>query len=232
MKAEEPENEKQRLKKLRCLDILDTFPEQVYDDITFLAARIADTPIALISLIDCERQWFKSRVGLDATETHRDHAFCAHAIRAPHELLLVTDATQDPRFVDNPLVTDAPGIRFYAGAPLLCSDGTALGTLCVIDQKPRTLTELQENALRVLARQVVAQIELREALSRVDRLHGMLPMCAHCKKVRDDAGYWEEVSTYIGDHSDAVVTHGICPDCLQSAFPEAAEELKRNPPNN
>jgi len=227
MTAEYQEDEAARLNKLRCLEILDTFPEEAYDDITFLAAKLAETPIALITLVDQDRQWFKSKVGVEICETPRDHAICAHAIRAPHELLVVTDAKRDPRFSDNPLVTGPPGIRFYAGAPLLCSDGMALGTLCVIDQRPRTLTELQEQALRVLARQVVAQIELRAALARVKRLQGMLPICAHCKKIREDSGYWQRVETYISEHSEARFTHGICPDCMDTLYPEASASIQR-----
>ena len=227
MKAPEPENDAARLNKLRCLDSLDTFSEEAYDDITFLAANLAETPIALITLVDQDRQWFKSKVGVEISETPRDHAFCAHAIRAPHELLVVTDAGADRRFSDNPLVTGAPGIRFYAGAPLLCSDGLALGTLCVIDRRPRTLTELQEQALRVLARQVVAQIELRESLAQVKRLQGMLPICTNCKKIRGDSGFWQRVETYIQEHSEARFTHGICPDCMDALYPEESAIIKR-----
>lgn len=226
MNGPEQDDEATRQSVLNRLKILDTLPESVYDDITFLAARIADTPIALMTLIDTNRQWFKSRVGVNITETPRDQAFCAHAIRAPHELMVVQDATADARFADNPLVTGAPEIRFYAGAPLVYTDGTALGTLCVIDNKPRTLTELQEQALRVLARQVVTQLELREAVAHVKQLQGMLPMCAHCKRVRDDTGFWETVEKYINANSDAIITHGICPDCMKSEFPEAAARLK------
>lgn len=229
MKAPEPENEQQRLEKLQSLNILDTLPEETYDDITYLAAQLTETPISLITLVDTNRQWFKSRYGLDVTETHRDMAFCAHAIREPEELLIVPDATADDRFSDNPLVTGPPDIRFYAGAPLVCSDGSALGTLCVIDNEPKKITGLQAHSLRVLARQVVAQMELREALAQVKQLRGMLPMCAHCKKVRDDEGFWETVENYIHDHSDAMVTHGICPECMETEFPEIAAKLKKHP---
>lgn len=217
-----PEDEQKRLRKLRSLNILDTFPEEVYDDIVFLASEVADAPIALMSLIDLDRQWFKSKVGLDASETHRDYAFCAHAIRKPNEMLVVTNATKDPRFADNPLVTGAPMIRFYAGAPLVCSDGTALGTLCVIDNKPRTLSPLQERALQVLSRQVVAQIELREALTQVKRLQGLFPICSGCKRIRDDDGYWNQIEVYISDHSEAEFSHSICPECISRLYPEVA----------
>lgn len=161
MKAPLPENEAQRLSALRSYQILDTGPEAAFDDLTLLAAQICETPIALISLVDEKRQWFKSKVGLTAAETSRDVAFCAHAILHTDRLLEVKDALDDPRFADNALVTSDPHVRSYAGAPLLARDGHALGTLCVIDRKPRTLSKNQLAALRALSRHVVSQIELR-----------------------------------------------------------------------
>ncbi len=161
--------EARRLEELRGYGILDTLPEQAYDDITLLASQICDCPIALVSLIDDDRQWFKSRVGLDATETPRDLAFCAHAILEPDQLLMVPDATRDKRFASNPLVTADPMIRFYAGAPLRTSAGHALGTLCVIDRVARELEPDQIRALEALSRQVMAQLELRKSLGRLER---------------------------------------------------------------
>ena len=155
-----PRNEKQRLKILWQYDVLDTVPEEVFDDLTELAARICGAPLALISLVDENRQWFKSRLGVTHTETARDISFCTHAIMQS-DLFIVPDATLDKRFANNPLVTSDPKIRFYAGAPLVTPDGHALGTLCVLDQVPRELNADQRQALRVLARHVVGQLELR-----------------------------------------------------------------------
>ncbi len=163
-----PSDEAERLAELRAYGVLDTLPEQAYDDITYLASQLCDAPIALVSLVDEDRQWFKSRVGIDAAETERDVAFCAHAINDPGELLVVPDAAADDRFAANPLVTDDPSIRFYAGAPLVTGSGNALGTLCVIDTRPRELDEQQAEALRALSRQVMAQLELRRAVSDLE----------------------------------------------------------------
>lgn len=154
------QQEKTRLKVLWQYDVLDTVPEEIFDDLTELAARICQAPIALISLVDERRQWFKSRIGVPLTETARDISFCTHAIAQP-DLFIVPDALKDPRFANSPLVTSEPNIRFYAGAPLITPDGYALGTLCVIDKKPRDLNADQKRALSILARHVVWQLELR-----------------------------------------------------------------------
>lgn len=154
------QSEKKRLKVLWQYEVLDTVPEEVFDDLTELAARICEAPMALISLVDEKRQWFKSKFGTDVNETSRDLSFCAYAITQP-DLFIVPDATLDQRFARNPLVTSEPKIRFYAGAPLITPDGYALGTLCVIDKVPRKLRPEQKQALGILAHHVVSQLELR-----------------------------------------------------------------------
>ncbi len=166
MQASLPPDEAERLKALRRYEILDTAPETEFDDITLLASHICGTPISLITLLDENRQWFKSKVGLSVSETAREVAFCAHAILETG-VLVVDDAEADQRFASNPLVTGNTKIRFYAGSPLITSDGHALGTLCVIDQVPRELSEAQKTALQALGRQVVAQLELRHSLNEL-----------------------------------------------------------------
>ena len=158
-----PENEAERLNTLRGYGILDTHPEDRFDDLTRLATLICGTPISLISLVDEDRQWFKSKTGLQVCQTPREEAFCAHAIMSP-ELLLVPDASQDPRFATNPLVLGELHVRFYAGAPLTAPNGHHLGALCVIDRVPRQLSREQLESLRILSRQVMAQVILGKNL--------------------------------------------------------------------
>ncbi len=162
-----PLDEQHRLKALDRYQILDTDHESAFDDLTALAAYICGTPIALITLLDASRAWFKSRVGLEVTETPRELAFCTYAICQPDKLLIVPDALEDERFATNPLVTSDPNLRFYAGSPLVTPDGYALGTLCAIDRVPKNLSPEKIAALEALSRQVISQLELRISLAKL-----------------------------------------------------------------
>ncbi|WP_299837320.1 ATP-binding protein [uncultured Tenacibaculum sp.] len=182
-----PKDEEKRIEALNSYNILDTLPEEDYDNITKIAAEICNAPIALVSLVDPERQWFKSAYGLNATETPRDFAFCAHSILQPDELFIVPDATKDIRFNDNPLTVNDPHVIFYAGAPLKTKEGYALGTLCVIDNEPRlSLTDGQKESLKALSQQVMSLLELRkknlkleQANHEITRLNNELNQFAH-----------------------------------------------------
>jgi anti-sigma regulatory factor (Ser/Thr protein kinase) len=201
-------DERARLAALKSYKILDTDPEQAFDDLTILASHICGTPIALISLLDADRQWFKAKVGFTISESARSVSFCTHAIKQ-RDLYLVPDATRDVLFQQNPFVVGEPGIRFYAGAPLVTPDGHALGTICVLDRVPRTLSHEQTEALEALRRQAQAQLELRlnlmelrqvlgereqaeaaqikligdlrAAVEEVKRLSALVPLCATCQ---------------------------------------------------
>ncbi len=225
MSAPLPANETKRLAALRRYAILDTPPEQAFDDFTLLASTLCHTPIALMTLVDEDRQWFKARHGLDRTETPREQSFCAYAI-LKGEVMIVEDTARDARFADHPLVISAPKIRFYAGAPLIDSEGHALGTLCVIDQQPRQLAEEQRVALEAMARLMVGQMEMRRsshelavALGEIKTLQGLLPICSHCGRILNDAGAWQGMESYVRAHSDAEFSHSICPACVQLHHP-------------
>ena len=174
IKAKIHEREKERLALLQSYSILDTLPEKDYDNLTKLAAEICQTPISLITLLDDKRQWFKSHYGLEVSETPIEDAFCAHAITGNDPIFITKDAREDNRFHKNPLVTGEPNIVFYAGIPLKNANGLSLGTLCVIDDKTRTLTESQKESLNVLSEQVINLLELRKNKLELERAHKKL----------------------------------------------------------
>jgi len=206
--------EQQRLESLRMLNILDTLPEKDFDDITAIAAQICQTPIALISLVDKDRQWFKSRVGTESTETSKDIAFCAHAILGD-DLFVVPDATKDARFADNPLVTNGPQIRFYAGIPVLSPDGYPIGTVCVIDSKPRTITPEETRALKSLSNQVSRLLELKFEIAKADQVRKRLEI----KKTALDS---ISEGTILQDHKGVIVD---CNPATLAVFEITAEQL-------
>jgi len=182
-----PKDEVARLNTLRSLNILDTSAEERFDRLTRIAKRMFDVPIALVSLVDENRQWFKSCIGLSVRETARDISFCGHAILG-NEIFVIPDTTKDERFVDNPLVTDEPNIRFYAGCPLRFLDGSMLGTLCIIDQKPRTLNKDDLDALKDLAstaeRELAAiQMATIDELTNIPNRRGFMIVAQHSLKL-------------------------------------------------
>lgn len=231
IKPKKPLNEEERLAALREYHILDTPEEAEYDDIATISAQICGTPISLVSLVDADRQWFKARHGIEARETPREVAFCAHAILGS-DPLIVPDALEDERFAENPLVTTEPKVRFYAGVPLVTPGGHALGTLCAVDRRPRTLEPEALRALKALARQVVTLLEhrrvsarLADSLERIQLISGLVPICGHCKSIRKDDDYWSTVETFLREHAGADLTHGICPACVKKHFPDIASQV-------
>ena len=169
MNAPLPENETERLTALRSYQILDTPPDTEFDLLTALASQICATPIAMVSLVDKDRQWFKSKIGVSISETRRDIAFCAHAI-LQRGVMEIDDASADKRFADNPLVTSPPNIRFYAGAPLVTKEGCALGVMCVLDHKPRKLSNEQRTWLSMLGQLTMAILDFRKKVGEVSKV--------------------------------------------------------------
>ncbi|MGB5414153.1 MAG: PAS domain S-box protein, partial [Polyangiales bacterium] len=195
-----PENEAERLRALESYRVMDTPPESSFDDLTTLVARILDVPIALVSLVDADRQWFKSRYGLDAPETPRDISFCGHVV-ADQELLIVPDAFEDNRFHDNPLVTGDPRVRFYAGVPIRTPDGHILGSFCAIDHEARQVSADQLDMLSILGRQVADQLELRRQLLLTkeyeQRLRTLFETAVDAIITIDEAGVIEDVNAVV-----------------------------------
>jgi signal transduction histidine kinase len=217
--------EAQRIRALEEYDVLDTLPERAFDDITYLASYICGTPVALITLVDEERQWFKSKIGFNLAETARDISFCAHAIDQT-DLFVIKDATKDERFKDNPLVTSDPHIRFYAGVPLVTTDGHALGTLCVIDRRSRELRPEQIEALRTLSRQVMVQLEVQRIAQQLVRTNNELESEVFLRRKAEDA-LREKTGTAIREMQNRVIHNGKIAD-LGRVAAQVAHEV-RNP---
>lgn len=233
-------SEQLRLDALREYAILDTTPEEGFDDISRLTSYICGTPMATITLLDLHRQWFKAKVGIENSESPISEAICATAVQQ-NDVFLVHDAQQDERFAHYPCVTGSPFIRFYAGAPLFTPGGVPIGTLCAIDRIPRELTAEQKQALTALARQVVTMLELRRTVkaldvaqaerriaeAEVETLRDLLPMCAWCRKIRNDEQLWLGLEEYFSRHSNTRFSHGICPECAKGFRKEIEQKTVR-----
>ena len=182
-----------------------------------------------MTLVDRDKQWFKSKVGLEITETPRDWSFCTHAIKE-NIPLIIEDAFKDERFINNPLVTNDPKIRFYAGFPLRNRNGNKLGTLCVIDRKPGNLSPKQFNIMELLSKQIVSFLELRkkslnllDALSSLHKKEGILSVCSYCREVKNNDGDWMHLEKYLSKISDIRFSHGVCDVCMEKHFPDVVE---------
>lgn len=206
--ADHPQ-ESLRIKALHDFEVLDTLAEPMFDDIAQLASHICGTPIALISLVDSERQWFKAKVGLDAPETPREMAFCAHAILDPNEVFVVGNTLEDSRFATNPLVTGSPDIRFYAGAPIVTPEGLPIGTVCAIDRQPRQITVEQTQALQTLSRQVARMLTFRKAsLARIVAVEGQLQVQAdEAKRLMSFASLDLDLKAFVDRHYNFVAVN-------------------------
>ncbi|MEK6651169.1 MAG: GAF domain-containing protein [Bacteroidota bacterium] len=218
--------EAERLDALRRYRILDTAPERAFDDLTYLASFFCKTPMALVTFVDRDRQWFKSRVGFMHPQTSRGLSFCAHTI-LQSTVMVVPDMTADGRFRENALVTHDPGIRFYAGAPIFSVEGLPLGALCVLDREPRTLTVGQEEALRAMSRLAGALLETRRSVSELamamdsmNLLSQMLPVCSSCRRLQNEKGEWVSLEHYVRDHAHQAGGHGTCSDCARRLYPD------------
>jgi len=217
--APDPMEELARLRELEAYEILDTPSEPVFDELAALSARLCETPIALITLVDKNRQWFKARHGMSERETARSDAFCAHTVLEDTPMV-VRDALRDSRFRSNRLVTGKPHIRFYAGAPLRTPAGHRLGSLCVIDRKARRMPRAQLRDLKTLARAVVNEMESRRVRRLAERfperaqlLSGVIAICSCCSKVRDRRGEWNTLGRYLDRLAGVTVAHTFCRQC-------------------
>lgn len=224
-----PSDEEARLRALQAFNILDTAPEEAFDDLTRVAAAICETPISTVSIVDRDRQWFKSMVGLDEREHAREVSFCAHTL-AEKKQLVVPDALEDPRFASNPLVLGDPWIRFYAGAPLVTDEGHVLGTICVLDRVPRELTPTQLDALDALARQTMRALETRRQALRLQELGDLVDLAREAIIVRHVDGrivLWNNGAVALYGHEADAVRGAITHELLQTEFPEPLEEINR-----
>jgi hypothetical protein len=229
--ARQPAHEQARLDALRRYGILDSEPERRFDDIAKLAAAALDMPIAMVSLVDEDRQWSMATVGIERGEVPRAQSFCTHAITQDWTLV-IEDTSIDARV--SMIVSDQLQARFYAGAPLITPEGQRVGTVCVIDRTPRTLARRELDILAGLARQTIELLEHRltaarlgDAQQRLSTMATLIPICSHCRKVRDEGNHWLTLERLVQAKTGSRFTHGICPDCVREHYPAAAEDLLR-----
>lgn len=226
--------EQARLDALHGYGVLDGEPEARYDEIAKLAAAALEMPIAMVSLVDADRQWALAAVGIARGEVPRAQSFCTHAI-GRDEPLVIEDASTDPRVGSTLWVTGSTRARFYAGAPLVTPQGHHVGTICVIDRATRTLAQRELDILTGLARQTVELLEHRlttarlfDARARLQTMVALIPICSHCRKVRDESNHWLTLERMVQAKTGSRFTHGICPECVREHYPAAADELLRN----
>ena len=221
-----------RLTTLHRYQILDSVSERTYEDIAKLAAFMFEAPIAVISLFDAQGHSLKATFGSETLPSELVEPFTLRTSETS-DILVVADTHLDERFAECVLVTGDEGIRFYAGAPLVTADGQGIGALCVMDHRPRPVTPRELGMLHSLARMVMTTMdlhrvtdELASEVLKVRNLSGLLPICAGCKNIRNDSGYWQRVESYVQEHSQAEFTHGMCPECAKKYFPNLASPKK------
>lgn len=231
--ARQPSHEQARLDALHRYGILDSEPERRFDDIAKLAAAALDMPIAMVSFVDDERQWSMASVGIARGDVPRAQSFCTHAITQDW-LLVIEDTSVDTRVNATVMVSGPAQARFYAGAPLITPEGQRVGTVCVMDQAPRTLARRELDILAGLARQTIELLEhrltaarLADAQQRLQTMATLIPICSHCRKVRDEGNHWLTLERLVQAKTGSRFTHGICPDCVREHYPAAADELLR-----
>jgi GAF domain-containing protein len=232
--ARQATTEQSRLDALHGYGILDSEPERRFDDIAKLAATALDMPIAMVSLVDDKRQWSMAAIGIPRGEVPRAHSFCTHAITQDWTLV-IDDASVDARVNATSYVSGPTQARFYAGAPLITPEGHRVGTVCVIDRTPRSLARRELEMLAGIARQTIELLEHRltaarlgAAQARLQTMATLIPICSHCRKVRDEANQWLTLERLVQAKTGSRFTHGICPDCVREHYPAAADELLRN----
>ena len=222
--------EQRRLAALKEYDSQKNRTDIAFEELAQLASKLFNVPIALVTLIDDKFQWYMGNVGSPLSRIPREDTFCKYAILGT-ELMVVPDASVDVRFSKHPHVTAPGGVRFYAGAPILTSDGQAIGSVCIVDTQPRNLLPTQGEALMAIARTSMRLLEqastaakLAKALSEVAKIKGLVPICCSCKNIHCDEGYWSRVEEYFNEHTGVEFSHSVCPECMKKLYPGYVDE--------